>query len=104
MILQTRSVEDVWIFGKPFFKKFQMVFDFDNKVIGFYTNITSIKNKSKNRHILVYILVIISLVIIIIGLVFLLIKLYYLLPKTKRANELTDDNFDYSSTENDDIN
>ena len=104
MILQTGNTENIWIFGKPFFKKYQMVFDFDNEVIGFYTNITSTKNKSKNKHILVYILVIIGLLIVIIGLVFLLIKCYYLLPRTKRANELNDDNFDYSTPENDDIN
>ena len=103
MILQSPSDENIWFFGKPFFKKYQMVFDSDNKVIGFYTNITSIKDKSKNKHVLVYILVIIGLVIIIIGLVLLLIKCYNLLPRLKRANELTE-NFDYSPDENNDIN
>ena len=106
MILQTSSDENIWFFGKPFFKKYPMVFDFNNKVIGFYSKIFPPKNydenKKKHKHTLAYVLVIIGLVIVIIGLVFLLIKCYYLLPRNKRANELTDDNFDYNV--NDDLN
>ena len=99
MILQTLCPEEVWFLGSPFFKKYQMVFDLDNKVIGFYTNINesySENKKNNNKNVFIYILVIIGLVIIIIGLIFLLIKCYLSLPRKKRANELLDENYEYS--------
>ena len=41
MILQTINPENSWIFGKPFFKKFHLVFNQDKKTIGVYTNINN---------------------------------------------------------------
>ena len=98
MILQTLLPENIWFFGKPFFKKYQMVFELDNKAIGFYTYINEKNSKIKknNKNILIYIVVIIVLLIIIFGLVFLLIKCYFSLPRKKRANELLDENYEYS--------
>ena len=51
MILQTLCPEEVWFLGSPFFKKYQMVFDLDNKVIGFYTNIN--ESYSENKKIII---------------------------------------------------
>ena len=100
MIIKTLDLENNWYFGKPFFKRYQLVFDYDNKIIGFYKYINETGKENyedkKDRPILVYILIIIGLVLIIIGLVFLLIKCYFILPRKKRANELSDDNYDYS--------
>ena len=62
MILRTRNYEISWYFGKPFFKKYQMIFEYDNKQIGLYTKIieeNTDNNDNSNKSILVYILVII---------------------------------------------
>ncbi len=98
MILQTENYENLWYFGKPFFKKYQMIFDCDSKMIGYYTKIfeESSSNEEKGQSSFGYIIVIIILGIIIIILAYFLIKCYIILPRKKRANELTDDNYDYS--------
>lgn len=39
LIISDEKEKDVrWIFGKPFFKKYQIIFNFDSKQIGFYFN------------------------------------------------------------------
>ena len=98
MILQTKNIEHLWVFGKPFFKKYQMIFDCDNKVLGYYSKIfkEDAKTDEKSKSYIGYVIAIIILGIIIIVLVYFLIKCYYLLPRKNRANELTDDNYDYS--------
>ena len=76
-----------WIFGRPFFKKFPIIFDQEKKLIGIY-------NKVINFSILILIL----LGIIIIFLVLYILK--FALKKNKRvkADELLDD-LDYSVEE-----
>ena len=100
MILQTQNNENLWYFGKPFFKKYQMVFDYDSKTIGHYSKIfdenESSNNEEKGKSSIGYIIAIIFLGIIIVVLAYFLIKCYIILPRKKRANELTDDNYDYS--------
>ena len=98
MILQTQNYEHLWFFGKPFFKKYQMIFDCDNKIIGYYSKTFEdpAKNEEKSHSFIGYIIAIIILGIIIIVLIYFLIKCYFLLPRKNRANELTDDNYDYS--------
>ena len=91
-IIQHDYYNDYWYFGKPFFKKFQMVFDNDNKKIGLYTNIlendqTDNNNNNKKQNIYIYILIIIVLVFIIIGLIMVLVKNYKKFTKRKRTNE-----------------
>jgi len=104
-IIQHEYYNDYWYFGKPFFKKFQMVFDYDNKIIGLYTNILENEqtdnnnNNNKKQNIYIYILIIIGLVVIIIGLIIVLVKNYKKFTKRKRANELLDDNYDYETKE-----
>ena len=83
-----------WCLGKPFFKKYDMIFEYDNEHIGLYTTIFDDKGEEKES-ILVYILVIVGLGIIICFLAFWLIKCYLNLPRKKRANELLDDNYEY---------
>ena len=46
MIIQTDNKENNWYFGKPFFKKYQMVFEYDNAKIGLYTKIFESEDKS----------------------------------------------------------
>ena len=90
-----------WVFGRPLFKKYPVIFDQDKKIIGFYTetgeyDVDISINKSNNSSMklsLSWILVIIlSICIIILGIIFYL-KFPYIKRK-KKANELND-NFDY---------
>ena len=109
MILRLEYNDDTWYFGKPFFKKYQMIFEYDNKQIGVYTNINEDNEEDKEnkedkddkesnnkKNTLKYGLIIGGLIIIIIGLVGFLIKCYLDSPRKKRANELLDDNYEYS--------
>ncbi len=96
-ILQKVSFfNDIWYFGKPIFKKYPMVFDYSNKQIGFYTQLSEKEVENNNKsNIFVYVIIIIGLIIIIAVLIFLLIKCYINLPRKKRANEMNDDNYEY---------
>ena len=93
-----------WIFGKPLFKKYQMVFDQDRKTYGFYlqlnkefnknNGIAEVKNDETSLKVswsLVCILIIISF-----GLLYALHKLISRLPRKLKANEL-EENFSYDS-------
>ena len=92
--------EDVnqWEFGHIFLKKYTMVFNGDQKTIGYYYQADNNKDKSdysKNNNIF-YIFIIISIVFLMI-IVGLLIYIFYYKPKNRkvRPNEL-EDNFDYT--------
>ena len=85
-----------WIFGKPLFKKYQLVFDQDRKTYGFYVKLNDKNNNNNNRNnslkiswALVVILIIVSLVLL-----YLLCKLIAKLPRRLKANEL-EENFTY---------
>ena len=89
------SMSSAWILGKPLFKKHQMIFDQEKKVVGFYKEIGEYdiqENVSKGNfgHSLPWILVgILVLCLAILGTIF-----YKKLPFIKRkkiANELEDD-------------
>ena len=104
LIIQNQFFNDNWYLGKPFFKKYPMVFDSDSKIIGLYTKTISKENNNNNNEInnsisstVVYIIVIVGLVIIVIGLIILLINCYMKLPRKMRPNELSDENYDYSN-------
>ena len=81
-----------WIFGKPFFEKYQLSFDLDKGNILWYGK------KSKNTNILIILITIFGIIIILIGGYYA----YYVHIKNgkrkKRALEL-DEEFVYDSTE-----
>jgi hypothetical protein len=87
----TETSDTTWIFGKPFMKKYELVYDLDRKIIGLYKDgSSSISGKSNT----VYIVFLIILIIAVIGLVVFIV--YYLKkPRKSKAFELDDDNFDY---------
>lgn len=103
LILETLNTENSWIFGKPFFKKYHMVFNQDSKAFGVYTYINYNKNiptsPTSNKTVLL-VCIIVGLVVVIGALVFLLVKLYNKISRKKKANELVDDNFDYTPSDN----
>ena len=91
----------IWIFGEPFLKKYQLVFDLDRKIIGVYKennnrnkkDINENKINNLNGYNIIYIILIITLSLIAIALVTYII--YYIKkPRKYRPFEL-DDNFDY---------
>ena len=90
------SMYSSWILGKPLFRKYNMVFDQEKKIVGFYKEIgeydyqQKIGNNKKSGHYLPWILV-----VILFGcLIFVGILFYKKLPFNKRkkiANELEDE-------------
>ena len=78
--------ENNWILGKPFFRKYQLIFDNDGKKIGFYNGY----DKKSNLKIF---LIILFLIIILI-LIFLITHYFKHNNRKRRFNEL-DDNYEY---------
>ena len=97
MIIEKSIADGYWYFGKPFFKKYQIFFDYDNKQIGLYTKIeTREENKKDDYLIIVLIIVIITFIVIIAVGIFVIFKLKIYKTRKYRANELKDDDYDYS--------
>ena len=92
----TNYNSDDWVFGKPFFKKYLIVFDFDSKTFGTYKKIGK---RSLFKRIIngifsstFFLIIAILIIICLVG------YIYYILSKKqrrKRANELIDDDYDY---------
>ena len=76
-----------WIFGSPFFKKYQMIFDKDKKIISIY-------EKDDNHNISFAYIIIFILIVIIIFLVFYIVFYLFKNKRKLRANEI-DENFEY---------
>ena len=117
---KSETANNIWKLGEPFFSHFQFTFDQEQKTVGFYNpNLERIKNSDyidqlnkekdrnknneensgNNKNMLLLIIVIIGIIFIIIvavGIAFFVGKKWNGIRK-KRANELNDDDFDYSS-------
>ena len=76
-----------WIFGSPFLKKYQMIFDKDKKIISIY-------EKDDNHNISFAYIIIFILIVIIIFLVFYIVFYLFKNKRKLRANEI-DENFEY---------
>ena len=91
----TFNINPIWILGKPFMKKFQLVYDLDRKIIGMYKeNNNNVENSNKY---IIYIVALSILGIIVVGLVIYIIFIIKK-PRKNKAFELDDDNFDYIPT------
>ena len=66
-IIKHEFYNEYWYFGKPFFQKYHLVFDYDNKKIGLYTEVSNEgeKDDNKNKNLIIFIIVIIGLIIIL---------------------------------------
>ena len=81
-----------WKLGLPFFKKYNLYFDLDKKIIGIYKNI-----KTFSFNFVIFLVIILIAIIIGMG-----IFIYHILKKKTRkirANELNDD-FEYIAENN----
>jgi hypothetical protein len=85
--------DPTWIFGKPFMKKYELVYDLDRKIIGLYKE-GSESPSEKSKVNVVFIILLVILILAVAGLSYFI---FFYLKKTRksRAFELNDDNFDY---------
>ena len=96
-----------WFLGTPFFKKYQLSFNYESKMIGYYKGDESNKNsggiwKFLTNSIVVKIIIIILLIFGIFVLGMFIQKKLGKNQRKNRANELDDDNFDYNVYKNTD--
>ncbi len=94
MVFYDKLLPYKWTLGIPFLRKYQMVFNQDKKIIGFYTHIG---NSINFGNILLYILIIILFLVIVI-LAFYYYKFFKKKNRKIRSNEI-DENYDYISNE-----
>ena len=95
--------ESFWTFGELFLRKYILVFNHDQKTIGFYQNNVENKNENNNddsnsnsddkdKYKILYLIL---LILILVGVISIFVMIYLKKRKRKnKANEL-DDNFEY---------
>jgi len=92
LIFFNKNEKSNWIFGEIFFRKYQMTFEQDKKLIGFYVGKKKISSENT------YFLIIVFLLILILGLIYIIYNLLIKRPRRKKANELMED-YDYIPNE-----
>ena len=104
IIFNTDGLFHNWVFGKPLFKKYQMVFDQDKKTYGFYLQLnnninnkeTIIENNKTTTSTKISWILVVVLFLVSLGLLYALHKLLPKLPRKLKANEL-EENFSYEA-------
>ena len=89
MITFANSDKEIWKLGKPFFIKYQLIFDQENKIFGFYIN-----NIKKNYSLIPLFLIIILLFILLFLLLYFR-KVLFSKNRKLRINEI-DENIEYN--------
>ena len=102
VIFNTDGLFHNWVFGKPLFKKYQMVFDQDKKTYGFYLEnnfniINTLPNNIANTSTKISWILVVFLLIVSLGLLYALHKLLPKIPRKLKANEL-EENFSYEAS------
>ena len=105
MIFKENDNRNEWKFGQPFYRKFKLTINLDDNWIGLYNPNNPIIEKNtgnddnnegnKTRNIILIIALVIFVIGLAMGMFFLGRKLRN--DRKKRANELMDDNYDYSA-------
>ena len=103
MICFKKKEYDVtWTLGSIFLKRNMLVFDMDRKIMGFYDkdiNIDDSSNNNDNIKIILMLILIIITTIVIIGLVVFIIYKFVFGKRQKKAYELNDDDYDYTTND-----
>ena len=97
----TTSGDNSFKLGKPFLKKYLFSFNYEDKNVYFYVPEEKEEGNGKNISVAVLVISIIATIIVVSVICFLIFKffLYEKFFKKKRANELSDDDYDYTSKE-----
>ena len=100
-----KNEQTKWFLGQPFYKKFKFTIDLEQNWVGFYNPEKQILEKDENKNpggndnnikaIIIIVFLVIFAIGLSIGMFFLGRKLKN--DRKKRANELMDDNYDYSA-------
>ena len=115
VVFKKNGNNNIWKLGEPFFMHYQFTFDQERKIVSFYNPVmpriknddylrqiedqNQIINAAGNKKTIIYIIVISIILIVILG------TLGYFLGKKlnenrkKRANELKDEDFEYSTSD-----
>ena len=106
-LISRNEILNNWRFGHLFLKKYILIFNRDKKSIGYYVHIKKNEIDDNNEEtsggkkistgVIIFIIAIILLVIEVIAAYICIKKCNYCSNRKKRANELLDDNFDYST-------
>ena len=101
ILIEIDSTNTEWKLGRIFLSKYQIIFDDDNGVIGFYSSLPKVEvNNNKTRNLFLKIFILSLALIVFLFLFFLLYKKINILTKRKKlANEL-EDNFMYIPRKN----
>ena len=97
--------QEEWYMGLPFLRKYQFVFNFDSHTIGFYRTKNFDDNENETPYqegegsngiskVWIYIIQILAVIILVAIGVF--VGMYIKRQRKKRANELTDDDYEYT--------
>ena len=101
LVIFEKYQRSFWEVGFPFYRKYDIVFDEDNKIISYYnTNKQIEKEETKNETFKIVVIIILTIILIclILSVGFYFGKLKYMQRK-KRANEMNDDDYDYSASD-----
>ena len=90
---------EIWILGKIFLKKYTFVLNLDQKTISFY-NIIEEKEEKSSVFSTVLIVSLIVILVVVVGVVMYFVGKYVNKTRKKKANELTDDLYDYEPQNN----
>ena len=106
MIINLKSTEKDYKFGRLFLKKYQIIFNSDSKSMSFYKNNNNKNNIYEKNNIKKKITFINVISYFFIGVLFLFIGIFFgrkycFIDKKRLANELEDDNFEYKSKKDD---
>ena len=102
-VVFNKYITESWILGKPFLRKYPLLFNYKSKTIGFYNEEIKIDLPTKDGNNYSEKLFVLLIIIILLIIIFGGISFYYIIPNLKRikkrkANELVDDDFDYTSS------
>lgn len=97
LMVFSMNIDNGWVFGSPFLKNYQFMFELDSKKIFFYSSKNQVEISGINKRTLIKIIFVLSIAFLILG--FFIGRIIYRRHfKKLRINEL-DDTFEYNSIE-----
>lgn len=97
LVDEPKAKKSTIILGEPFISKYSFSFNRETQLVELYDTSKKISPEKNSKNMTIPIIIICVAIIIIAILSFFLYKMWKNFPKRKRANELDDDLFDYST-------